>query len=139
MTSGNMKLECVIYFMTNGQVFIIPQNTRLVRKEFLCNCAINSQILSFLCWSPPSNKLLVRRTKNGSYIRALTYFIRLARPSLALDSVVQKEALYCAIGRCAIRLKNVLQFDVWLQNTFFQEAHDTNPMSVFHQTSPLSM
>ena len=46
---------------------------------------------------------------------------------MGLDAVVQKEALYCAVGRCALRLKNVLEFDKWLQGTFFQEAHDTNP------------
>ncbi|KAF9476494.1 ARM repeat-containing protein [Pholiota conissans] len=50
------------------------------------------------------------------------------QPSSNLDSVLQKEALYCAIGRCAIRLKNILNFDVWLQGTFFQEAHDANPI-----------
>ncbi|KJA30164.1 hypothetical protein HYPSUDRAFT_125792 [Hypholoma sublateritium FD-334 SS-4] len=50
-----------------------------------------------------------------------------AQPSVGLDAVVQKEALYCAVGRCALRLKNVLKFDQWLQGTFFQETHDTNP------------
>ncbi|KAF8974448.1 armadillo-type protein [Flammula alnicola] len=48
-------------------------------------------------------------------------------PSVDLEAVVQKEALYCAIGRCALRLKNVLQFDRWLERTFSPEAHDANP------------
>lgn len=130
-----MKLECVISFITNGQLFIIPSKHK----------ACSERVLMQLCNQFPDfvvpllistfEQVARKKNRNSLYIRTLTYIIYLARPSLDLDSVVQKEALYCAIGRCAIRLKNVLQFDVWLQSTFFQEAHDSNPMSVFHQNS----
>ncbi|RDB22808.1 Importin-11 [Hypsizygus marmoreus] len=50
-----------------------------------------------------------------------------AQPSVDLSGVVQKEALYCAIGRCAIRLKNVIPFEEWLESTLTAEARDTNP------------
>lgn len=44
-----------------------------------------------------------------------------------LASVVQKEALYCAIGRCAIRMKDSIPFDEWLEHTLVIEARNTNP------------
>jgi hypothetical protein len=44
--------------------------------------------------------------------------------------VVQKEALYCALGRCALRLKDVIPFDQWLDHTLSVEAQDTNPKYV---------
>ncbi|KZT12770.1 ARM repeat-containing protein [Laetiporus sulphureus 93-53] len=44
-----------------------------------------------------------------------------------LDSVVQKEALYCAIGRCAQKLKGVIPFEQWLERTLVREAQETNP------------
>ncbi|KAI0938258.1 hypothetical protein AcV5_001092 [Taiwanofungus camphoratus] len=47
--------------------------------------------------------------------------------SVDLASVVQKEALYCAIGRCASRLKESIPFDEWLEHTLVAEAQDTNP------------
>ncbi|KAM6495766.1 Armadillo-type fold [Amanita muscaria] len=49
-----------------------------------------------------------------------------AEPTNDLASVVQKEALYCAIGRCAQRLKDLLPFREWLQ-TLASEAQSTNP------------
>ncbi|KAF8351332.1 armadillo-type protein [Amanita rubescens] len=45
-----------------------------------------------------------------------------------LASTVQKEALYCAIGRCAQRLKDVIPFNEWLHQTLTAEAHSTSPM-----------
>lgn len=54
----------------------------------------------------------------------------LAKRSVDLQSVVQKEALYCAIGRCATRLKDVIPFTQWLEQTLTVEAHDTNPKYV---------
>ncbi|KDR83604.1 hypothetical protein GALMADRAFT_219426 [Galerina marginata CBS 339.88] len=50
------------------------------------------------------------------------------QPCVDLDAVVRKEALYCAIGRCAPRLKNAIDFGKWLESTFAPEAHETNPM-----------
>lgn len=51
----------------------------------------------------------------------------LAQPSSDLSSVIQKEALYCAIGRCAVRLKNTIPFNEWLEHTLTLEARETNP------------
>ncbi|KAJ7094628.1 armadillo-type protein [Mycena belliarum] len=39
-----------------------------------------------------------------------------------LTEVIQKEALYCAIGRCATKLKTMIPFDLWLQTTLATEA-----------------
>ncbi|KAH7916807.1 ARM repeat-containing protein [Hygrophoropsis aurantiaca] len=51
----------------------------------------------------------------------------LALPTTDLDSVIQKEALYCAIGRCAPRLQEVIPFNEWLSHSLVHEARDTNP------------
>ena len=50
-----------------------------------------------------------------------------AQTSIDLASVVHKEALYCAIGRCASRMKEVIPFNEWLEHTLASEARDTNP------------
>ena len=50
-----------------------------------------------------------------------------AQMSVDLASVVHKEALYCAIGRCATRMKEVIPFHEWLEHTLASEARDTNP------------
>ena len=50
-----------------------------------------------------------------------------AQTSIDLASVVHKEALYCAIARCATRLKEVIPFNEWLEHTLALEARDTNP------------
>ncbi|KAF9008940.1 armadillo-type protein [Cyathus striatus] len=47
--------------------------------------------------------------------------------AVELTDIVQKEALYCAIGRCAIRLKGKIPFEEWLTHTLSEEARDTNP------------
>ncbi|KAG5716692.1 Importin-11 [Termitomyces sp. T112] len=44
-----------------------------------------------------------------------------------LQAILQKEAIYCALGRCAGRLKDVIPFDQWLERTLAIEAQDTNP------------
>ncbi|TFK43406.1 armadillo-type protein [Crucibulum laeve] len=44
-----------------------------------------------------------------------------------LVGVIQKEALYCAIGRCALRLKDSIPFEQWLEHTLVTEARDPNP------------
>ncbi|TDL29402.1 ARM repeat-containing protein [Rickenella mellea] len=44
-----------------------------------------------------------------------------------LESVIQKEALYCAVGRCATRLKSVIPFDDWLEKTLVVESQDPDP------------
>jgi hypothetical protein len=52
------------------------------------------------------------------------------QPTVDLSSVIQKEALYCAIGRCASRLKDVIPFNEWLEHSLVPEARETNPKSV---------
>lgn len=52
--------------------------------------------------------------------------------------MVQKEALYCAIGRCASRLKTVLDFETWLETTFAPEARETNPKYVSYYCCQVS-
>lgn len=44
-----------------------------------------------------------------------------------MDRIVQKEALYCAVGRCARSLKNVIDFETALETNFIVEARETNP------------
>ncbi|GBE79528.1 ARM repeat-containing protein [Sparassis crispa] len=46
--------------------------------------------------------------------------------SIDLAGILQKEALYCAIGRCAPRLKEVIPFNEWLSRTLLAEARETN-------------
>ncbi|KAF7352662.1 Importin N-terminal domain-containing protein [Mycena venus] len=41
-----------------------------------------------------------------------------------VQEIIQKEALYCAIGRCGSRLKTMIPFEQWLATTLTQEAKD---------------
>ncbi|KAG6854858.1 hypothetical protein C0991_012048 [Blastosporella zonata] len=41
--------------------------------------------------------------------------------------ILQKEALYCALGRCAARLKDVIPFNEWLEHTLSIEVQNPNP------------
>ncbi|KAJ6628769.1 armadillo-type protein [Mycena sp. CBHHK59/15] len=50
------------------------------------------------------------------------------KPATNLQEIIQKEALYCALGRCATKLKDALPFDQWLQTTLTAEAQSTNPI-----------
>lgn len=43
-----------------------------------------------------------------------------------LSSVLQKEALYCAIGRCAHRMKDLIPFEEWLRTNLAEEARGTD-------------
>ncbi|KAJ2920088.1 hypothetical protein MD484_g369, partial [Candolleomyces efflorescens] len=49
------------------------------------------------------------------------------QPTPDLPGILQKEALYCAIGRCAIRLKDRLPFADWLEKTLAVEALSQDP------------
>ncbi|KIP12739.1 hypothetical protein PHLGIDRAFT_97377 [Phlebiopsis gigantea 11061_1 CR5-6] len=51
----------------------------------------------------------------------------LALPREDLPSILQKEALYCALGRCANKLKDAIPFDQWLSQSLLPEARSTNP------------
>ncbi|KAG6833896.1 hypothetical protein H0H87_007907 [Tephrocybe sp. NHM501043] len=44
-----------------------------------------------------------------------------------LSVILQKEALYCALGRCAARLRDVIPFNEWLEHTLSIEVQDTSP------------
>ncbi|THH15375.1 hypothetical protein EW146_g5093 [Bondarzewia mesenterica] len=48
-----------------------------------------------------------------------------AQPTVTLQDVIQKEAIYCAVGRCAHRLKDSVDFAQWL-NVASTEVHSTN-------------
>lgn len=49
-----------------------------------------------------------------------------ALPTEDLPSILQKEALYCAIGRCATKLKDEIPWDTWLTQSLLPEAQSTN-------------
>lgn len=51
-------------------------------------------------------------------------------PTVDLESIVQKEALYCAIGRCAIRLRDAIPFQDWVSKRLAVEVKDQNPKYV---------
>ncbi|PCH41237.1 ARM repeat-containing protein [Wolfiporia cocos MD-104 SS10] len=44
-----------------------------------------------------------------------------------LAGVIQREALYCAVGRCASKMKDVIPFGQWLEHTLIAEAQETSP------------
>ncbi|KAI0755466.1 ARM repeat-containing protein [Irpex lacteus] len=48
------------------------------------------------------------------------------RPTTDLAGILQKEAMYCAIGRCATRLKGEIPFEQWLETTLVPESRETN-------------
>ncbi|KAF8639750.1 hypothetical protein AX17_001012 [Amanita inopinata Kibby_2008] len=80
---------------------------------------------------PCSERVLVQLSHQYSDIvtplLASTFNDAAAQSTTDLPSVVQKEALYCAIGRCAQRLKDVIPFNQWLHQTLAAEAQATNP------------
>ncbi|KAF8450539.1 ARM repeat-containing protein [Boletus edulis BED1] len=49
------------------------------------------------------------------------------RPTADLASIIQKEALYCAIGRCATKLRDVIPFNEWMRHKLVVEARETDP------------
>ncbi|KAH7887621.1 ARM repeat-containing protein [Phlebopus sp. FC_14] len=56
-----------------------------------------------------------------------TFKAAVAQPTPDLQSIVQKEALYCAIGRCSTRLRDVIPFTEWMKHNLVAEARETNP------------
>ncbi|KAH0839916.1 ARM repeat-containing protein [Lanmaoa asiatica] len=56
-----------------------------------------------------------------------TFKAMIEQPTTDLASVVQKEALYCAIGRCATRLRDVIPFNEWMRHKLIVEAREANP------------
>lgn len=53
-------------------------------------------------------------------------------PTEDLPSILQKEALYCAIGRCASKLKDVIPWDDWLAQSLLPEAQSTDTRRVLN-------
>ncbi|KAF8592605.1 ARM repeat-containing protein, partial [Ramaria rubella] len=51
----------------------------------------------------------------------------LGNPANSLTSILQKEAVYCAVGRCANWLNGQLDFDDWLNKHLILEAQESNP------------
>ncbi|KAH9846976.1 ARM repeat-containing protein [Lenzites betulinus] len=49
-----------------------------------------------------------------------------ASNAMDLPSIIQKEALYCAVGRCAVRLKDSIPFEQWLDTALVAEAQVTD-------------
>lgn len=50
-----------------------------------------------------------------------------------LESVVKKEAFYCALGRCCVPLASKISYQEWLDTKAYEEARDPNPKYfVFH-------
>lgn len=50
-----------------------------------------------------------------------------AKPATDLDSILVREAVYCAIGRTCLRMRDVIPFDEWLSTTLIAEAREANP------------
>lgn len=57
--------------------------------------------------------------------------VRLARPTVELPDVLEKEAVYCAIGRCAARMSNVIPFNQWVDTILLPEVMNPNPKYAF--------
>lgn len=48
------------------------------------------------------------------------------RPTMDLAGVLEKEALYCAIGRCATKLQGVIPFNEWMRHRLIVEARESD-------------
>ena len=46
--------------------------------------------------------------------------------AITLPDIIQKEALYCAVGRCAHKLREQIDFDEWLHSNLAAEALNDN-------------
>ncbi|KAI5893425.1 ARM repeat-containing protein [Schizophyllum commune H4-8] len=80
---------------------------------------------------PCSERVLV--TLCNQYPEVVTPLLQAAFKDIAykemtdLQGVVQKEAIYCAIGRCCHKLKEAIPFAEWAQKILVAEATSTNP------------
>ncbi|KAJ3559178.1 hypothetical protein NM688_g492 [Phlebia brevispora] len=50
-----------------------------------------------------------------------------AKPVTDLESILIREAVYCAIGRTCTRMRTVIPFDAWLETKLIPEAQERNP------------
>ncbi|THH11497.1 hypothetical protein EW145_g638 [Phellinidium pouzarii] len=74
--------------------------------------------------------LMTLANQYGSFVTPLleaTFNQVIGLPTIDLDSILQKEALYCAIGRCAQRLKAIIPFQQWVGQNLTVEVRDPNP------------
>ncbi|KAJ7684034.1 ARM repeat-containing protein [Mycena rosella] len=80
---------------------------------------------------PCSERVLMQLSNNYPDVVApmlQTLYINIAtKPAGNLTEIIQKEALYCAIGRCATKLRTLIPFDEWLQTTLSAEALSLEP------------
>lgn len=80
---------------------------------------------------PCSERVLVQLcSKHSHFVTPLLIFTFehvVGQSPSDIQSILQKEALYCAIGRCGIHLKDLLPFNKWLEHTLTSEARETNP------------
>ncbi|KAJ7498772.1 armadillo-type protein [Mycena latifolia] len=80
---------------------------------------------------PCSERVLMQLSNQYSDIVApmlLNLYMNIATKTAGdLTEIIQKEALYCAIGRCATKLKTMIPFDQWLQTTLAEEASSKDP------------
>lgn len=80
---------------------------------------------------PCSERVLV--TLCNQYPEVVTPLLKAAFDDIAykemtdLQGVVQKEAIYCAIGRCCHRLQEAIPFADWAQQILSVEARSANP------------
>jgi hypothetical protein len=57
--------------------------------------------------------------------------VRQNQAAVNLPGVIEREALYCALGRCCHKLKGEIPFEDWLRLIFAEEAKSVNPLFVF--------
>lgn len=80
----------------------------------------------------------IARNSYSPFQKCLMIHFYLAKLPVSMDDIVQKEALYCAVGRCARRLKGVVEFESALETIFTVETDQTNPKYVFLSISQSS-
>ncbi|CDO76254.1 hypothetical protein BN946_scf184470.g12 [Trametes cinnabarina] len=69
--------------------------------------------------------LMTLAAQYPQYVRPLielTFQQLVGQKSTDLPAIIQKEALYCAVGRCAIRLKESIPLGQWLDTSLVAEA-----------------
>lgn len=66
-----------------------------------------------------------RHSHHNSHLLILLFHT--AQPTTDLEGVVQKEAVYCSVGRCATKLKHDIPFNQWIERTLPGEVRSTNP------------
>ncbi|KAF7790859.1 hypothetical protein EIP86_001817 [Pleurotus ostreatoroseus] len=74
--------------------------------------------------------LMVITHQYPSYVVPLLFNVFkevVSKPATDLQSILVREAVYCAIGRTCIRMRDVIPFDEWLSTTLIAEARETNP------------